>query len=164
MWEEYIDFENGLNKIAVRVRPSSFERTFNWVQAKKFITDLTPGHMRARTVLNALREHITVLFPPAPDSRSRTSISLPRPPTFNAGDKALVRRWRIYLKWEEGNPLEIEDKDKAQLRLRIQGVYRKALVCMRFFPDIWWVRICSPCPENDHILILGIWPTRTPCS
>lgn len=93
--------------------------------------------MQARTVLSTLQEHLTVLFPPAPPSKFRTSISLPRPPTFNAGDKALVGRWRIYLKWEEGNPLEIEDKDKAQLHLRLQGVYRKALVRMRFYSEIW---------------------------
>lgn len=94
--------------------------------------------MQARTVLNQLQEHLTVLFPPPPPSRTaRPSIWLPRQPTFNAGDKALVGRWRMYLKWEESNPLEIEEKDRATLLSRVQGVYRKATVRMRFFSEIW---------------------------
>lgn len=116
--------------------------------------------MQARTVLSTLQEHLTVLFPPAPPSKFRTSISLPRSPTFNASDKALVGRWRIYLKWEEGNPLEIEEKDKAQLHLRLQGVYRKALVCMRFYPEIWLVLTFHLVSMVDYISILGIWRTR----
>ena len=62
---------------------------------------------------------------------------LPRVPTFAPGEKALVARWRAYLKWEETNPLEIEDKDIAQLHSRLQSVYRKAIVRMRFYPEIW---------------------------
>lgn len=106
-------------------------------QAKKLVADLTPAHMQARTVLTTLQEHLTVLIPPV--SSSKGTIWLPRVPNFSAGDKALVGRWRIYLKWEEGNPLEIEEKDKAQLHTRLQGVYRKALVRMRFFSEIWYV-------------------------
>ena len=83
-------------------------------QAKKLIADATPAHMQARTVLNTLQEHLTVLFPPPPPSKFRNTIWLPRVPSFNAGEKALVARWRAYLKWEESNPLEIEEKDKAQ--------------------------------------------------
>ncbi|KAI0337339.1 Suf-domain-containing protein [Trametopsis cervina] len=123
LWEEYQEFENNLNRIT----------------AKKLITDLTPAHMQARTVLTTLQEHLTVLFPPPPPPKHKTKIWLPRQPNFSAGDKALVGRWRLYLKWEEGNPLEIEDKDKAQLHSRLQGVYRKALVRMRFFSEIWYM-------------------------
>lgn len=109
-------------------------------QAKKFISDLTAAHMQARTVLNSLQEHLTVLFPPSPTAKStRQNIWLPRSPTFVASDKALVGRWRLYLKWEESNPLEIEEKDKTQLHLRLQSVYRKAVVRMRFFSEIWQV-------------------------
>lgn len=96
--------------------------------------------MQARTVLNQLQEHLTVLFPPPPPSRSgRPPIWLPRQPTFSAGDKALVGRWRMYLKWEEGNPLVIDEKEKATFVQRMQGVYRKAVVRMRFFSEIWCV-------------------------
>lgn len=96
--------------------------------------------MQARTVLNQLQEHLTVLFPPPPPPRgNRPAIWLPRPPTFNQNDKALVQRWRLYLKWEESNPLEIEEKDRATLLQRIQSVYRKAVVRMRYYSEIWCV-------------------------
>ncbi|KZT13241.1 Suf-domain-containing protein [Laetiporus sulphureus 93-53] len=146
LWEEYQDFENGLNKIT----------------AKKFLSDLQQGHMQARTVLNQLQEHLTVLFPPPPPSRTaRPPIWLPRQPTFTAGDKALVGRWRGYLKWEEGNPLEIEEKDKGTLHSRLQAVYRKAIVRMRFFSEIWymayvWTNSIGKTDEALAILKAGI--------
>ncbi|CCM04957.1 uncharacterized protein FIBRA_07154 [Fibroporia radiculosa] len=151
LWEEYQDFENGLNKIT----------------AKKFLTDLQAGHMQARTVLNQLQEHLTVLFPPPPPSRtSRPPIWLPRQPTFNAGDRALILRWKAYLKWEESNPLEIEEKDKTILTGRLQGVYRKAVVRMRFFSEIWymayaWTNSIGKGEEALTILKAGIEANQT---
>lgn len=124
LWEDYQEFENNLNKIT----------------AKKFLSDIQESHMQARTVLNQLQEHLTVLFPPPPPSKSgKPAIWLPRPPTFSAGDKALMGRWRMYLKWEESNPLEIEEKDKSQLHSRLQSVYRKAIVRMRYFSEVWYM-------------------------
>lgn len=64
---------------------------------------------------------------------------LPRLPTFNPGERALVGAWKAYLKWEESNPLEIEDKDRATFITRMQGVYRKAVIRMRYFAEIWCV-------------------------
>lgn len=117
--------------------------------------------MQARTVLNQLQEHLTVLFPPPPPSRtSRPPIWLPRQPTFSAGDKALVGRWRLYLKWEESNPLEIEEKDRATLLTRLQGVYRKAIVRMRFFSEIWYVVIFRLSANLIHEI--GIWRMHGP--
>jgi cleavage stimulation factor subunit 3 len=104
------------------------------------MADLSPAHMQARTVLRQLQKHLGPLFPPAPStSSSRPYLYLPSLPKFDAADRALVGAWKTYLKWEEGNPLEIEEKDKATLVSRIQGVYRKALVRMRFYAEIWWV-------------------------
>ncbi|EMD41132.1 hypothetical protein CERSUDRAFT_43736 [Gelatoporia subvermispora B] len=146
LWEEYQEFENGLNKIT----------------AKKFLSDLQEGHMQARTVLTQLQEHLTVLFPPPPPSKStRPPIWLPRQPTFNPGDKALAGRWRMYLKWEESNPLEVEEKDKTSLIARIQSVYRKAVVRMRFFSEIWfmaytWTNNIGRTDEGVALLKAGI--------
>ncbi|KAH9950118.1 Suf-domain-containing protein [Amylocystis lapponica] len=146
LWEEYQEFENGLNRIT----------------AKKFLSDLQEGHMQARTVLNQLQEHLTVLFPPPPPSHTaRPAIWLPRQPTFNAGDKALVGRWRMYLKWEESNPLEIEEKERATLLTRVQGVYRKATVRMRFFSEVWymayvWTNSIGKTEEAISLLKTGI--------
>ncbi|KAI0771691.1 hypothetical protein BD413DRAFT_475587 [Trametes elegans] len=146
LWEEYQDFENGLNRIT----------------AKKFISDLQEAHMQARTVLNQLQEHLTVLFPPPPPPRNnRPAIWLPRPPTFNQNDKALVQRWRLYLKWEESNPLEIEEKDRATLLQRVQSVYRKAVVRMRYYSEIWymayaWTNSIGKTDEANALLKSGI--------
>ncbi|KAH9928857.1 uncharacterized protein B0H18DRAFT_999082 [Fomitopsis serialis] len=141
LWEEYQDFENGLNRIT----------------AKKFLSDLQESHMQARTVLTTLQEHLTILFPPPPPSRSsRPPIWLPRSPTFNAGDRALVGRWRQYLKWEESNPLKLDDKEKGNLHARLQGVYKKAVVRMRFFSEIWYMAYVwtSSIGKTDEALAL----------
>jgi len=101
------------------------------------MADLSPSHMQARTVLRQLQKHLGPLFPPLPQSSSRPALFLPALPTFNPPERALVGAWKTYLRWEESNPLEIEEKDKATLTSRIQGVYRKAVVRMRFYGEIW---------------------------
>ena len=88
-------------------------------------------------MLNTLQEHTATLLPSS--SSNERTVWLPSPPTFSSEDKALVGRWKQYLKWEESNPLEIEEKDRSQFHSRVQTVYRKALVRMRFFSEIWSV-------------------------
>jgi cleavage stimulation factor subunit 3 len=102
--------------------------------------DLSPAHMQARTVLRQLEIHLRTLFPPSPQvANGRPAMHLPRLPTFNPGERALVGAWKAYLKWEESNPLEIEDKDRPTFLTRMQGVYRKAVIRMRYFAEIWSV-------------------------
>jgi cleavage stimulation factor subunit 3 len=102
------------------------------------MADLSPSYMQARTVLRQLQRHIGPLFPPAPaSSTSRPPLYLPALPTFNAAERALVGAWKNYLKWEEGNPLELEEKDRGTLVQRVQAVYRKAVIRMRFYGEIW---------------------------
>ena len=91
--------------------------------------------MRARTVQGLLQNHLSGLFPSS--EGGCTQIWLPRPPTFNQEDKAVVWRWRQYLKWEESNPLEIEEANRSTLLQRVQTVYKKATVCMRYYSEIW---------------------------
>ena len=93
--------------------------------------------MRARNVLCVLQNHLSVLFPPS--EGGCTQIWIPRPPTFNQVDKAVVWRWRQYLKWEESNPLEMEEKDQSLFHTRMQLLYRQAVVKMRFSPEIWYM-------------------------
>jgi cleavage stimulation factor subunit 3 len=94
--------------------------------------------MQARSVLRQLQRHIGPLFPPAPlSSTSRPALYLPSLPTFNAAERALVGAWKNYLKWEESNPLELEEKDRPTLIQRVQSVYRKAVIRMRFYGEIW---------------------------
>lgn len=93
--------------------------------------------MTARAALRELRRHMAVLYPPAPNSSSsRPALQLPQRPIFSQNDRAQVAAWKAYLKWEESNPLEYEDKNA--LFTRVQGAYKKAVIKMRFFPEIWY--------------------------
>ena len=71
LWEEYQDFENGLNRITVSIGVyAQANQKLMTRQAKKFLSDLQESHMQARTVLNTLQEHLNILFPPPPPSKS----------------------------------------------------------------------------------------------
>lgn len=126
LWQELETFETNLNKIT----------------AKKFMADLSPAHMQARTVLRQLTNHLSGLFPspssPTKTINGRQEIWLPALPKFDQSERTLVGKWKAYLKWEESNPLEIEDKDKTTLITRLQGVYRKAVIRMRYYSEIWY--------------------------
>jgi cleavage stimulation factor subunit 3 len=111
----------------------AFETNLNRITAKKFMADLSPAHMQARTVLRQLVNHVGAIYPP-----NSTEIFLPSLPKFDASERALVGKWKAYLKWEEGNPLEIEEKDRSILITRIQGVYRKAVIRLRYYSEIWY--------------------------
>ncbi|KAH9978134.1 hypothetical protein BGW80DRAFT_1285995 [Lactifluus volemus] len=146
LWSELETFENNLNRIT----------------AKKFLSDLSPSYMQARAVLRQLQRHLGPLFPPPPPSSpSRPYLYLPPKPTFNAAERALVGAWKSYLRWEESNPLEIDEQDRNTLITRVQGVYRKAVIRMRFFGEIWymayvWTNSIGKTEEAINLLKSGI--------
>ncbi|EJD00731.1 Suf-domain-containing protein [Fomitiporia mediterranea MF3/22] len=150
LWKDYEAFENGLNKIT----------------AKKFLQDLTPAYMTARTKLRELRKHLGILFapPPGTGSGTRSPLNLPHKPTYNSTERQFVGAWKQYLKWEESNPFEIEER--STLITRVQGVYRKAVVRMRFFSEIWfmaysWTNSVGRTDEALQILKAGIEANAT---
>lgn len=117
--------------------------------------------MQARSKLRELRKYLDQLFPPvpAPTSGERPPLDLPSKPTYTPSDRSMVGAWKQYLKWEESNPLEIEDKNA--FNTRIQGVYRKAVIRMRFFSEIWfmafsWTNAAGRTEEALQILKSGI--------
>ncbi|KAF7331026.1 mRNA 3'-end-processing protein RNA14 [Mycena venus] len=118
LWTQFEAFEMGLNKIT----------------AKKYMSDLSPAHMQARTVLRQLTIHLQGL-----GGTNTSGIFLPALPTFSSQERQLIGRWKAYLKWEEGNPLEIEDKDRSIFTSRVEKVYRKAVIRMRYYPEIWFM-------------------------
>ena len=132
------------------------------LQAKKFMADLSPTHMQAHTVLRQLQKHLGPLFPPLPPSTpTRPALFLPPLPNFNPPERALVGAWKAYLKWEESNPLEVEEKDRATLHSRVQHVYRKAVVRMRFYGEIWYaIRLAFSRDLVGNHLPAGTWRTR----
>lgn|ERR1700743_2284859 len=101
------------------------------------MSDLSPAHMQARAVLRGMDKHMKILFPPQSSHNGQPSLALPRVPAFSQSERALVGAWKAYLKWEETNPLELEEKDKTALIQRVQAVYRKAVIRMRYFAEIW---------------------------
>ncbi|KAJ6447973.1 Suf-domain-containing protein [Mycena vitilis] len=142
LWTQYEAFEAGLNKIT----------------AKKFMSDLSPSHMQARTVLRQLSIHFNGL-----GSSAQAGIFLPSPATFSEQERQLIGRWKVYLEWEEGNPLEIEDKDRNVLTGRIEKAYRRAVIRMRYYPEIWfmaysWTTSVGKNEEAISILKSGLIP------
>lgn len=95
------------------------------LQAKKFLAEKSPAYMTARTALRELRSQT--------DSLPRTV--LPPRPNFSDADRQMVNAWKGYLKWEEGNPLVIEDTEL--LSKRIGYALKKCLSEMRHFPEMW---------------------------
>ena len=98
------------------------------------MADLSPAHMQACTVLHQLVNHVGAIYPP--NSPKNFLQSLPK---FDTSECALVGKWKVYLKWEEGNPLEIEEKDWSILITSIQGVYRKAVIQLQYYSEIWYM-------------------------
>ncbi|KAJ7476939.1 Suf-domain-containing protein [Mycena galericulata] len=133
LWSDLEAFETGLNKIT----------------AKKFMQDLTPAYMQARTVLRQLSVHMQGLGMPDP-----TKLFIPALPTFSPQERPFIGRWKAYLRWEESNPLEIEEKDRGTLNSRIQMVYRKAVIRMRYYPEIWFMAFSwtASIGKNDEAL------------
>ncbi|KAJ7153699.1 hypothetical protein C8R46DRAFT_1227997 [Mycena filopes] len=101
------------------------------IAGERFLRDLRPAHMQARIVLRELAGHIAGLG----INCTQSSLPLPHPATFSRQEIELIGRWKAYLKWEEGNPLAIQED---LLNVRIQTVYRKAVIWMRYYPEIWF--------------------------
>ncbi|KAJ7764369.1 hypothetical protein B0H16DRAFT_1799897 [Mycena metata] len=87
----------------------------NKITAKKSMSDLSSAHMQAGTVLRQLTIYLSGL-----GMNNQTSIFLPAPVTFSGQEP-------------------IEEKDNVLLISRIQMVYRKAVIRMRYYPEIWFM-------------------------
>ncbi|KIM32651.1 hypothetical protein M408DRAFT_62773 [Serendipita vermifera MAFF 305830] len=120
IWREWDAFENGLNKLT----------------AKKFLADVSPDYMTARTKKTELAEHHKrIRLYPSMIHGERAALDLPVPPVMRSEERSLLAAWRKYLEFEESNPLEIEEK--SMLNARILAIYRKAVIKMRFYPEVW---------------------------
>ena len=99
----------------------------NRITAKKFMADLSPAHMQARTVPSTT----LVTYP-----LNSPEIFLPSLPKFEA---CFGLQMESSSQMGKGNPLEIEEKDWSTLITRIQGVYRKAVIRLEYYSEIWHV-------------------------
>lgn len=100
--------------------------------------------MTARVTRNELVEQCKRLRLPGPGVDIRM-LDIPSPPTLRSEERSLLAAWRKYLEYEESNPLAIDD-DRAALTYRLINVYRKAVIQMRFYPEIWCVGLLRNLP------------------
>lgn len=140
----------------------AFEMAINKTTATKFMSDLSPARTQARLVLRQLKSHVEPLgnFVNSLSSILNNPISLPSPSAVKQEARKILPVWKTYLRWEEGNPLELEANDSV-LFTRIQSAYRKALVRMRFHPEIWfmastWYSTVGKQDEAQKLLEEGI--------
>ncbi|ORY33805.1 hypothetical protein BCR39DRAFT_519303 [Naematelia encephala] len=133
LWKAYDAFESNTNKLT----------------AKKFLAEKSPAYMTARTALRELRNLTDALPHPI----------LPQRRTFTEQDRQIVALWRAWLKWEESNPLVIEDQ--TVLAGRIAYALKKCLGEMRHFPEMWhyaahWYAKNSKADEAAAVLRAGV--------
>lgn len=90
----------------------------------------------AKRTLGGLRDYLKLLISSeeTTDPRNRPRFELPTPPVFSLQEKILRDNWLHYLTWEEKNPLELKSEDYVA---RTLGVYRQAVVPMRFYGEVW---------------------------
>jgi cleavage stimulation factor subunit 3 len=86
--------------------------------------------MSARAVLKELRLRMPL------SALADSSQDLPQnPSSLTSKNPKLASTWRRYLEWEETNPLGIQDH--GDLLRRLRGVYRKAVIKMKDYVEIW---------------------------
>jgi cleavage stimulation factor subunit 3 len=107
---------------------------------------LTSSHMTAKAALRELKDFLKFICPPEtmPSPRQPAAFNLPERPYFSKDQKALRDKWLFYLTWEEKNPLQLtlsSEGDMKEYTTRMRSVYRKAVVKMRFYGEVWYV-IC----------------------
>ena len=82
--------------------------------------------MAARTVSRELQKRFGGIQTP----------SVPPKPDWNQNmDQMQIRLWKELVAYEESDPLELSDP--AALYVRLSLVYKKAIACLRFYPEIW---------------------------
>ncbi|KAL0572097.1 mRNA 3'-end-processing protein rna14 [Marasmius crinis-equi] len=125
LWRELESFENGLD----------------CANAKKFMQDLSPAYVQAKISLRELVKLTDPICPssiPLPPGRL-PDLSFPTTPSFTSRDRQTVGRWKAYLIWEQSDPLKLQENDGATLVTRIQMAYRKAVISMRYYPELWFM-------------------------
>jgi cleavage stimulation factor subunit 3 len=97
----------------------------------------------AKTVLRELRDMVKMVYPVVsiPPGVNPVVHDLPAPPVFLETERTVRNNAVKYLLWEQKNPLELElnsEIGKREYVNRMKGVYRRAIVKLRFFSEVWW--------------------------
>ena len=110
IWRDYDAFENGLNRLT----------------AKKMLSEKSGVYMLARS---AYRERRILM-----DQINRNVLA--RPPRGTEKEGQQLYAWKNLIEWEKRNPLKLEELVLVQERVLF--TYRQALMCLRYYPDIWY--------------------------
>lgn len=125
LWREYDAYENSLNRIT----------------AKKFLADRSAAYMTARSAFREMKNLTDPLVRPViakvPCWAAPPSLSPTVSPLSIVRDRHAIEAWKTYLRWEQGNPLQLDDAQTLQSRILM--AYRKAAMHLRFYPEIWYM-------------------------
>lgn len=122
-----------------------FEDLYDAPNAEETIASLRPAYQKARTTLHQLMKLTSLL-----GLSHINGLDLPKQPIFSDQERQMVGYWKQYIRWEQENPLGL-DNEKLLSRLRV--VHRRAILSMRYYAEIWYVRLRS-------ILISNVTPAQ----
>lgn len=103
-----------------------FEQNVNPMIAEKLAGERSRDYMTARRVTKEY-EAIT---------RGLNKMAPSVPPTGSSDEGKQLELWTTYIKWEQSNPLKVEDP--ALVARRVMFAYEQCLLCLGHHPDIWF--------------------------
>lgn len=116
MWKDYQAFENAMSAVT----------------AQKFIAEMTPIFANANEILKE-REAV---WKPILNNPNWKVTSLPKPPMVNSAAAAVAAdAWNKVLAFECTNPEHLSPVD---YKIRVRLCYRKCLMELRYYPEIWY--------------------------
>ncbi|CAB3404733.1 unnamed protein product [Caenorhabditis bovis] len=104
----------------------AYEKSINMTLAEKLIGERNKEYQNARKVEREM-ESIT-------RGLNRQAVSVP--PKGTATELKQVEMWKKYIAWEKTNPLGTEEY--GQFAKRVIYAYEQALLCLGYYPDIWY--------------------------
>ncbi|VDD87394.1 unnamed protein product [Enterobius vermicularis] len=104
----------------------AYEKSVNATLAEKLIAERNKEYQVAKRISKALEQVTRGL--------NRQAVSVP--PRGTAAEMKQLEMWRKYIQWEKSNPSGTEEY--AQYAKRVIFAYEQALLCLGYYPDIWY--------------------------
>ncbi|CAJ0945592.1 unnamed protein product, partial [Mesorhabditis belari] len=104
----------------------AYEKSINATLAEKLISEKNKDYQLSKRTTRTM-EHVC-------RGLNRQTISVP--PRGTATEMKQVELWKKYIGWEKENPTETEEY--SGYAKRVIYAYEQALLCLGFYPDIWY--------------------------